>query len=218
MASRLSPAEQRRRGAGSPGGRNRASAAPRRPDAGQGRARAGRPTEPKGGPACASEVAEGLLGCLRPLLEPAAGVRTVAEHKPDPCQSGVVFCLLEERQRRPRQPLELVDRRVVLELRAGVGGDDAGECLPALVAGLASPLGRLLGDRRCLARRSSARRRDRARDGHRAAAAGSTRAPARAAGRPLDLSARQRARRPAAARCSLARSASPGSGCPSSAW
>ena len=105
-------------------------------------------------PACEPEVAEGLLGCLRPLLEPAADVRdAVAEHEPDPCQSVVVFCLLEERQRRPREPLELVDRRVVFELRAGVGGDDEGECLPGLVAGRASPLGRLLGDRRSLARR-----------------------------------------------------------------
>ena len=60
----------------------------------------------------------------------------------------MVFCLLEERQRRPCEPLELVDCRVVRELRARTGGDDEGECLPSLVAGLASPLGRLLGDRR----------------------------------------------------------------------
>ena len=62
--------------------------------------------------ACEPGVAKGVLGGLRPLLEPAAVVRdAIAERVPDPCQSGVVFCLLEERQRRPCEPLELVDGR-----------------------------------------------------------------------------------------------------------
>jgi hypothetical protein len=91
-------------------------------------------------------VAEGQLGRVRPLLVPAADVGDAkAEREPDPCESGVVFCLLEERQRRMCEPLELVDRRVVFELRAGVGGEDEGECLPDLVGRRASPLGRLLG-------------------------------------------------------------------------
>jgi hypothetical protein len=58
-------------------------------------------------------VAERLLRRVRPVLEAAAEVRDpVAERKPGVHQAGVVFCLLERRQRRPRELLELVDGRV----------------------------------------------------------------------------------------------------------
>src|SRR5919204_1898461 len=103
-------------------------------------------------PACEPEVAEYLLRRLRPLLEPGAEVRDAAERVPDPCESGVVFCMFEERKCRPCESLKLVDVRVVREEKARLGGDDEGECLPDAVAGLARPLGGPLGDRRPLAR------------------------------------------------------------------
>ena len=59
----------------------------------------------------------------------------------------MVLRLLEQRQRLPREPLELVDRRIGLEERAVVGRADAGEQLTRLVAGRPRPLGGGVGDR-----------------------------------------------------------------------
>ena len=160
-------------------------------------------------------MVQGLLGCLRPLLVAAAVIGDGGERAPDPCQSEVVFCLLEERQRRPREPLEFVDRRVVCEKGAEVGGDDEGECLPDLVVGLASPLGGPIG-KRCLPRhRLGDRERELKVDIEPQRPGQLERPLEQRGGRPIIAS--ERARRPAAARCSLACSVSPGSGCPSSA-
>ena len=73
-------------------------------------------------------VAERLLRRVRIVLEAAAVVRDPeAERVPDVHQAGVVLRLLEQRQRLPREPLELVDGRIGREERAVVGGADAGE-------------------------------------------------------------------------------------------
>ena len=53
----------------------------------------------------------------------------------------MVLRLLEQRQRRPCEPFELVDGRVGPEEQAVKGGADAGEHLACLVSGRSSPLG-----------------------------------------------------------------------------
>ena len=56
--------------------------------------RGGKTGQPRVVPACEPQVAECLLRRVRPLLEPGAEVRdAVAERVPDPCESGVVFCV-----------------------------------------------------------------------------------------------------------------------------
>ncbi len=86
-------------------------------------------------------VAERLLGRLRPLLVAAAEVRDRRRALPDVHEPGVVPGLLEQRQRRPRERLELVDRRLRVEHASVAADDDAGERLAGLVAGARAPLG-----------------------------------------------------------------------------
>ena len=163
-------------------------------------------------------MAEGLLGCLRPLLEPAAEVRDAAERDPDPCQSGVVFCLLEERQRRPREPLELVDAQgrlrtasaqwaATTRASASPAWSPASRARSAACSAIAAARrGDLLGRREIELEVDIEPQRP-----------GQLERPLEQRRRPLDGRRAQSARRPAAARRSPARSASPGSGCPSSA-
>ena len=199
---------------------HRASAAPRLPGAGP---RQSAMSRPKSAPAALPgepRVTDRLLGRLRLVLKAAAEVsHPTPSAIPDARQSGVVVCLLEERQRRVRASAsELVDsdrRRASARSRPQRCGQaprplrrrPARACSAAASAML-SCLGTSLA---CSAWRG------RARDGRRAEAAASARAPARAAARRLD---RRRARARAGRRrrvASPARSASSGSGCPSSA-
>ena len=157
---------------------------------------------------------ECLIRRLAPTPRSGRGrFATPTERDPDACQSGVVFLPLEERKRRPRESLELVDVRR-REFSRASGGDDDGECLPDAVAGCRARRP-LLGDRRCAPGGTCCTPRDRARGGRRDGAAGSAREPARGAGlRRADRPRVQSARRPAAASRAPARSASSGSGIP----
>src|SRR6266511_1459760 len=93
-------------------------------------------------------VAQRLLRRACIVLEAAADVRDLeTERVPDVHEAGVVLRSLEQRQRLPREPLELVDGRVGLEQRAVEGGADAGEQLACGVAGRVGPFGGGLGDR-----------------------------------------------------------------------
>jgi hypothetical protein len=98
-------------------------------------------------------LAECLLGCVRHFLVASSEIREVAERVPNPCKSAVVLGFLEQRQCRSRELLELGDRRVIGKKHAPVGGDNEGECFADVVARCTRPLGRLLRDRRLLARR-----------------------------------------------------------------
>ena len=108
--------------------------------------RGGETSEPKLDLAGSPVVLQGSLGCLPPLLEPAAEIRDIAQREPDACEPGVVFCDLQHRQSRSCEPLELVDGRVVRELHARSRGRDEGERRARVVARLTSSRGRLLGD------------------------------------------------------------------------
>jgi hypothetical protein len=91
------------------------------------------------------EVAEGVLCCLRPLLEPAAGGRDLGKRAPNAPNTGVVLFLVEKRQRRPCKSLKLVYRNVARENDAPLSRDDESKCLSNPVSGLTSPLRRGLG-------------------------------------------------------------------------
>ena len=78
-------------------------------------------------------------------------------------QPGVISGLLEQRQRRSRESLQLVDGRIGRVERAVVGGADTGERLGCLVARYARPLGGGVGNRGGLRAPERAPRRGRAR-------------------------------------------------------
>ena len=123
-----------------------------------------------------------------------------------------------ERQRRSPRASRARRLDASANVRARVAATTRRKRLAGFVAGCARLLGR--GLRRwplASLARPRARSRGRARGGRRAEAAASARALARAAARRARSSPRHSARRPAAARRSPARSASSGSGCPSSA-
>ncbi len=164
-------------------------------------------------------VAERLLRRVRPVLEAAAEVRDPeAERVPDVHQAGVVLRLLEQRQRLPRELLELVDGRIGLERTSGSRRRRRGR---------AARLSRRRPPAPARRRRRRSRRPSRPSRSESAAARSSSSMTSSRAGRVSSsarssspaaarLSPRQSARRPAAASRSPARSASVGSGCPSS--
>ena len=110
----------------------------------------GRPRDRSTGEARATgepAVVERLLGRRRPVVGAAARVRdAVAERRPDIGQPRVILRFLEPAACVEEERLELV-RRARGDEEAVEGGHRAGERRPGLVAGLAGPHGRLLGDR-----------------------------------------------------------------------
>src|SRR6266545_4261646 len=98
--------------------------------------------------ACEPRMGGCLLTPLGPLSPAGVVIGALAHGGVDVDEAGVVVRLLEQRQRRGGECVELRQRRLRLELLPVAGGDDAGERLARGVAGTRGSFGCTLGDRR----------------------------------------------------------------------
>ncbi len=164
-------------------------------------------------------VVERLLRRVRVVLEVAAPVRDpIGERIPDVHQPGVVLGLLEQRQRRSHERLQLVDRRIGGEERRGSRRRRHGRAPRLSRRRPPAPARRrrrraLLRPPGSLPKSASARSSSSTTSSRAGRVSSSARSSSPAAARS---SPRQSARRPAAASRSPARSARAPSGCPSS--